>query len=153
MFSALSQGSLIYLLDKSSSPTLKIGEVIGVSQPKINFGQNTVDLKVKVDNSTQEFNNLPSINSYGTYNNGKLVISETKQYIQNEVETLLQNSKNILDNIDNYKQNIVECESILKQLNPQFAIDKERDERLQNLENRFTGVESKLDQIFNLIQK
>ena len=55
-----------------------------------------------------------------------------------------------MDNIETYKQNIVECEDILKQLNPQFAIDKERDERLSNLENRFDGVESKLDKIFNL---
>ena len=58
-----------------------------------------------------------------------------------------------MNNIDAYKQNIIDCESILKQLNPQFAIDKERDERLSNLENRFDGVESKLDKIFNLIQK
>ena len=48
-------------------------------------------------------------------------------------------------------KNIIDCENILKQLNPQFAIDKERDERLSNLENRFDGVESKLDKIFNLI--
>lgn len=157
MFSALSQGSSIYLLDKTSTPTFKVGEVIGVSQPKINYNfgqaQNTVDLKIKVEDSIQEFNNLPSINSYVTYNNGKLVISETKQAIQNEVETLLSNSRNIVENIDTYKQNIVECESILKQLNPQFAKDKERDDRLQSLENRFDGVESKLDKIFNLIQK
>ena len=46
-----------------------------------------------------------------------------------------------------------DCENILKQLNPQFARDKERDDRLQNLENRFDGVESKLDKIFELIQK
>ena len=157
MFSALSQGSSIYLLDKTSTPVFKIGEVIGVSSPKINYNfgqtQNTVDLKVKVDEGIQEFNNLPSINSYVTYNNGKLIISESKQAIQNEVETLLSNSKNIVENINTYKQNIVECESILKQLNPQFAKDKERDDRLQNLESRFDGVESKLDKIFNLIQK
>ena len=155
MFSALSQGSSIYLLDKTSTPVFKIGEVIGVSSPKINYNfgqtQNTVDLKVKVDEGIQEFNNLPSINSYVTYNNGKLIISESKQAIQNEVEILLSNSKNIVENT--YKQNIVECESILKQLNPQFAKDKERDDRLQNLESRFDGVESKLDKIFNLIQK
>ncbi len=156
MFSALSQGSSIYLLDKTSTPTFRVGEVIGVSQPKINYNfgqsQNTVDLRVKVDDSIQEFNNLPSINSYVTYNNGKLLISETKQGIQSEVETLLNNSKNILENIDVYKQNIVECENILKQLNPQFAKDKERDDRLQNLESRFDNVESKLDKIFDLIK-
>lgn len=153
MFSALSQGSSIYLLDKTSSPKFIIGEIVGVTQPKYNFNQATVDLKVKVDDSIQEFNNLPSINSTVTYNNGKIIISETKQGIQNEVETILNNSKNILNNIDTYKQNIQECENILKQINPQFAKDKERDDRLQNLENRFDGVESKLDKIFDLIKK
>lgn len=156
MFSALSQGSPIYILDKTStSIDFKIGEIIGVGYPKINpYGpQNTVDLKVKVGGDTREFNSIPSINSIVSYNNGKVIISETKQGIQNEIETVLQNSKQILNNIDSYKQNVVECEAILKQINPQFAIDKERDERLSNLESRFDGVESKLDKIFNLIQK
>ena len=153
MFSALSQGSSIYLLDKTSSPKYLIGEVVGVTQPKYNFNQATVDLRVKVEDQIQEFNNLPSINSTVTYNNGKLLISETKQGIQNEIETILFNSKNIVDNIDVYKQNIKDCENILKQINPQFAKDKERDDRLLNLENRFDGVESKLDKIFNIINK
>ena len=153
MFSALSQGSSIYLLDKTSSPKFLIGEIVGVTQPKFNFNQATVDLKVKVEDSVQEFNNLPSINSVVTYNNGKLLISETKQGIQNEVETILTNSKNVIDNINQYKENIKDCEEILKQLNPQFAKDKERDDRLLNLENRFDGVESKLDKIFDLIRK
>ena len=154
MFSALAQGSSVYILDKTSSPKYLIGEVVGVSQPKINFnGQSTVDLRVNVDNTTQEFSNLLSINSINSYNGGKVIISETKQGIQNEVESILENSKKIIDNIDVYKQNISDCEEILKQLNPQFAKDKERDDRLLNLENRFDGVESKLDKIFNLIQK
>lgn len=157
MFSALSQGSPIYLLDKTSTPDFKIGEIIGVSYPKVNpynVGvQNTVDIKVKIDGEVQEFNSIPSINSVVSYNGGKIIISESKQGIQTEVENILQNSKQILNNIDTYKQNIQNCEEILKQLNPQFAIDKERDERLTSLENRFDGFESKLDKIFNLVQK
>ena len=153
MFSALSQGSPIYLLDKTSTPEYKVGEVIGVSTPRFNSFGNTVDLKIKVDDSVQEFSGIPSINSFVSYNNGKVIISETKQSIQNEVEGILQNRKNIIENIENYKQEINECEKILKQLNPQFAIDKEREERLSSLETRFDGFESKLDKIFNLIQK
>lgn len=157
MFSALSQGSPIYLLDKTSTPDYKVGEIVGVSYPKMNpynvGPQNTVDLKVKIDGEIQEFNSIPSINSVVSYNGGKIIISESKQGIQTEVENILQNSKQILSNIDTYKQNVVDCENILKQLNPQFAIDKERDERLSNLENRFDGFESKLDKIFNLVQK
>lgn len=154
MFSALAQGSSVYILDKTSSPKYLIGEVVGVSQPKINFnGQSTIDLRVNVDNSVQEFSNLLSINSISTYNGGKIIISETKQGIQNEVESILDNSRKIISNIDIYKQNITDCEEILKQLNPQFAKDKERDDRLFNLESRFDGVESKLDKIFDLIKK
>ena len=82
MFSALSQGSSIYLLDKTSSPKFLVGEVVGVTQPRYNFNQATVDLKVKVEDSVQEFNNLPSINSFVTYNNGKLYILERKSYLK-----------------------------------------------------------------------
>lgn len=157
MFSALSQGSPIYLLDKTSTPDYKVGEIVGVSYPKMNpynvGPQNTVDLKVKIDGEIQEFNSIPSINSVVSYNSGKIIISESKQGIQTEVENILQNSKQILNSIDTYKQNVIDCENILKQLNPQFAIDKERDERLSSLENRFDGFESKLDKIFNLVQK
>lgn len=154
MFSALHQGSLIYILDKTSSPTYKVGEVIGVTQPKYyGVNQNTVDLKVKVEDTIQEFNNLPSINSTNTYNNGKIIISETKQGVQNEVEAILSNRKQLIENMDVYKQEVIDCEDILRKINPQFAIDKERDERLSSLESRFDGFESKLDKIFNLIQK
>ena len=147
MFSALSQGSSIYLLDKTSTPKYYIGEVVSCH----NFG--AVNLKVKIEDSVQEFNNLPSANSLVTYNNGKLVISETKQGIQNEVESLLQSSKRIVNNIDQYRNNISECEAILRELSPQFAIDKERDDRLTNLESKFGDVESKLNEIFNYIKK
>lgn len=157
MFSALSQGSSIYLLDKTSTPKFSVGEVIGVSQPKLNYNfgqaQNTVDLKVKVDDTTQEFNAIPSINSIVTYNNGNLVISETKQGIQNEVESIYHNRKHILDHISEYEQDIESCESIMKQLNPQFAKDKELDDRLSNLETKFGGFESSLNEILNYVKK
>ena len=162
MFSALNQGSIIYILDKTEKPKFKIGEVISISQPKIDynstgqFGQfqtTTVDIKVNIDGNTYEYNSIPSSYSVITYNNGKITLSETKQGLQSEVESILQNSKQIVERIDTYKQNIVDCESILKELNPQFAKDKERDERLNSLEERFGGVEDRLDKIINLINK
>jgi hypothetical protein len=86
MFSALSQGSPIYILDKTSSPKFRIGEVVGISYPKMNpynmtTQQTTVDLKIKIDDEIQEFNTIPSINSVVSYNNGKIIISESKQGI------------------------------------------------------------------------
>lgn len=57
MFSALSQGSYVYILDKTSSPKFNVGEVIGVSSPSISYNynqpQSTVNLKVKVDDDVR----------------------------------------------------------------------------------------------------
>ena len=162
MFSALNQGSIIYILDKTERPKFKVGEIISISQPKVDynstgqFGQyqtTTVDIKVNINGNTYEYNSIPSSYSVITYNNGKITLSETKQGLQSEVESILQNSKQIVERIDTYKQNIVDCENILKELNPQFAKDKERDERLNSLEERFGGVEDRLDKIINLINK
>lgn len=162
MFSALNQGSIIYILDKTERPKFKVGEIVSISQPKVDynttgqFGQyqaTTVDIKVNIDGNTYEYNSIPSSYSVITYNNGKITLSETKQGLQSEVESILQNSKQIIDKINVYKQNITDCENILKELNPQFAKDKERDERLNSLEERFGGVEDKLDKIINLINK
>lgn len=162
MFSALNQGSIIYILDKTERPKFKVGEIVSISQPKVDynstgqFGQyqaTTVDIKVNIDGNTYEYNSIPSSYSIITYNNGKITLSETKQGLQSEVESILQNSKQIVDKINVYKQNITDCENILKELNPQFAKDKERDERLNSLEERFGGVEDRLDKIINLINK
>lgn len=162
MFSALNQGSIIYILDKTERPKFKVGEIVSISQPKVDynstgqFGQyqaTTVDIKVNIDGNTCEYNSIPSSYSVITYNNGKITLSETKQGLQSEVESILQNSKQIVDKINVYKQNITDCENILKELNPQFAKDKERDERLNSLEERFGGVEDRLDKIINLINK
>lgn len=161
MFSALNQGSLVYILDKTDKPKFKIGQVSNVVKQENQYQsylgaafQNVpLDIDITIDGSTQKYSSIPGNLSLVTYNNGKITISETKQGLQQEVETILQNSRQIVDNIDNYKQNIIECESILKELNPQFAKDKERDEKLVNLEERFNGVESKLDKLITLMDK
>lgn len=158
MFSALNQGSLIHVLDKTNGIKYKIGEIVAISQPKFNntfnpsqANQTVIDIKIKIDDNIVEFNAIPSNLSIVTYNNGQLVLSETKQGLQSEVENTLQNSRRIVDNIEHYKTTMTECENILKDLNPQFAQDKERDERINSLNSKVDNMESKLDQLLTLM--
>lgn len=157
MFSALNENSVIYVLDKTESPKLKFGEVVGVSSPYSNYSSNyqgsVVDLKLKIDGCVHEYNKIPSSYSLVTYNNGKITLSETKQALCSEVESMLSNSRQIVDNIDTYRQNIIDCEYILKELNPQFAKDKENEDRLNNLEQKFVGVENKIDKLITLMER
>ena len=138
MFSALNQGSVIYVLDKTKNITYKIGEVIGITQPKFNNtnivsnqfnNQTVVDIKVKFNDTVLDFNSIPSTASTITYNNGNIILSETKHGLQLEIESIIQNRKQTLEHIEKYKQDVIDCENILKEINPQFAKDKVRDEQ------------------------
>ena len=155
MFSALRQGSVVYILEKGENPVLKVGQVVSITQP--NYGSNflmngsTIDINVKVNNQNMDFKNVPSSQSVANYNNA--VITETKELMSNEVDNMLQSSRSIVDSVAYHNNIITSCESILKELNPRFAKEKERDEDINNLKDKMGGIESKMDKILDLLQK
>lgn len=155
MFSALRQGSVIYILEKGENPTLKVGQVVSITQPNYsnNFLMNgsTIDINVKVGDQNMDFKNVPSSQSTATYNN--VIIAETKELMSNEVDNMLQSSKSIVDSVTYHNNVISSCENILKELNPRFAKEKERDEDITNLKDKMGGIESKMDQILTLLSK
>ena len=153
MFSALRQGSVIYILEKSEKPILKVGQVESITQPNNNFLMNgaTVDINVKVGNSTMEFKNVPSNYYVTSYNNA--IITETKELMSTEVDNMLQSSRSIVDSVSYHNNVIQACEEILKDLNPRFAREKERDEDISNLKDKMGGIESKMEQILSLLSK
>ena len=155
MFSALRQGSVVYILEKGENPVLKIGQVVSITQP--NYSSNflingsTIDINVKVNNQNMDFKNVPSSQSIANYNNA--VITETKELMSNEVDNMLQSSRSIVDSVTYHNNIITSCENILKELNPRFAKEKERDEDINNLKDKMGGIESKMDKILVLLQK
>lgn len=155
MFSALRQGSVVYILEKGENPVLKVGQVVSITQPNYssNFLMNgaTVDINVKVNNQNMDFKNVPASQSVVNYNNA--VITETKELMSNEVDNMLQSSRSIVDSVAYHNNIITSCESILKELNPRFAKEKERDEDINNLKDKMGGIESKMDKILVLLQK
>lgn len=152
MFSALNQGSTVYILEKTNNPTLRVGKVIGITHIDYNNSFNpTIDIKLKADEQDFEFKNVPSQQSIATYNN--IIISETKDIMSKEVEDMLQNSKNIINSIEYHNNVIKSCEQILKDLNPRFAKEQERDQDISNLKSKIGDIESKMDKVLTLLQK
>lgn len=86
MFQGLRPNSIFYVLDKGENPSLKIGQVVSVSNPQPKFptytpGQfnpqpmeTTVDVVVKLPNEQMEFKQLPS--NMQIANSENLVVSE-----------------------------------------------------------------------------
>lgn len=122
--------------------------------PSVSFGTNlqtVVDIVVTIDNERKEFIGVPSINTIHSY--GDYVICETKEGMIQEVDALLQNSKNVIASVEQHRSNIAACEKILKDLNPVYAKETERDEAIDSLTKRVDDVQSVLTRLESLLTK
>lgn len=164
MFSGLRQNSLFYILEKGESVSLKIGQVVSVSNPQPKYNQytpmqpyaqpeTTVDVKVKVGDDVLDFQKLPSNLSIVNFGQNGMVISESKEAMSAEVEAMLRNSNSIIDSIPYHKKVITCCDEMLRQLNPQFAKEKEQEEKIGVLEQKMGGIESTLSQMMGMLSE
>ena len=161
MFQGLRQGVMFYILEKGEDISLKIGQVVSVSnpQPKYNqFGsaqsytaqpEMVVDVKVKVGEETMEFKQLNA--NMNIANSGNLVVSDSREAMSAEVEGLLRSSQQILDSIPYHEKVITSCDTMLRALNPQFAKEKEQEEKIDALEERMGNIDDKLSKMFSLL--
>ena len=139
MFQGSRQGNLFYILEKGDDLKLKVGQVVSVSNPQPKFGQfgtpafggqpeNTVDIRVKVDEEIMDFKQLGATASIA--NSGSLVVSDNKDAMSAEVEGLLRTSKGIVESIPYHERVISSCDAILRELNPSFKKEKEQEEKM-----------------------
>lgn len=161
MFQGLRPNSIFYVLDKSGEPTLKIGQVISVSNPQPKFpyqpGQfnsqleTTVDVKVKMPDGEAEFKQLPSNGQIA--NSDNLVVAESREAMSAEVEAMLRHSKEVLDSKDYHEKVVKNCEQIIGILNPQIAKEKAQELRIGNLEADVSGMKGTLSNIETMLQR
>ncbi len=122
--------------------------------PAVSFGTNmqtVVDVTVKVDGEKKEIVGLNSnniIQSQGDY-----VISETREAMISEVDSMLQNSKSIIESIDQHKQIIEQCERILRDLNPIYAKEQERDDAIEDLTAQVNNMQNILNRLEDILIK
>lgn len=159
MLSALQPGSLVHIIDKTKGISYIVGEVINKTEPTTDYTNPSLgmtppsffDMTVKVNEEPYEFKHLNSTLSVA--NNGNIIISETKEGLTPTVESILHNSKKIIEpeNIKYHTDAVAFCEEILKKLNPTFAKEQERDSKIKALEDKVGGMDDKLDKLINLL--
>ena len=160
MFSTLRKGATIYILDRTSEPEVKVGYIDNVTLPRpmyptfnpaVSLGTNmqrVVDITVRIGEEKKEFS-VPSDLSIHTY--GDYTISENKEAMISEVDSLLQNSKDVVDSVDRHKAAIDAYENILKTLNPVYAKEQERDSTIDKLTQQVYGMQSTLNRLESLL--
>lgn len=163
MFQSLRQGSLFYILNKADSPKLRIGQVVSVSTPTPKFNttfptpapgfETVVDISVKADGETIEFKALPASLSIANFGTNGVVVADNKESMSAEVEAMLRTSQQALDSIPYHQKVLASCDGIMRELNPQFAKEKEQEEKICLLETKMSGVEDSLSEIKALLSK
>ena len=83
-----------------------------------------------------------SVHTYGDY-----TLSENKEAMISEVDSLLQDVTNKLDNIDKYKEDAEMYKNILKELNPVYAKEQERDDTINSLSTRVDSLQDTLNRL------
>ena len=162
MFQGLRTNSLFYVLDKGDTPSLRIGQVVSVSNPQTRYPsfnngftpqpmETVVDVKVKINDEEVDFKQLPANGQIA--NDKNLVVSDSKDAMSSEVDAMLRQSKAILESVDYHERVVKSCEGMLLKLNPQIAKDKEQSEKISKLEGKVSGVEDKVDKMMGLLEK
>ena len=165
MFSGLRQNSIIYVLEKKQGDgerlSLRIGQVLSVSNPQPKYQQNyqlvaqgietTVDITVKFQDEQMEFKQLPSTAQIA--NCGDLVLSESHDAIDAEVQAMYRTSKEIVESEAYHRQMMEDCIKIRSILNPQIAKEREQAEKITKLESKVSGMEDTLSDIKGMLCK
>lgn len=155
MFGTLTANAPLYIFTKGENPKLEIGQVQSISKPHPTFStaypnytqplDMVIDLMtVRIGEETIKFESLPSNSGIHTYNNGSVVISDTKDTIVSEIENAQRTSKSILDSVGFHENMVSKCNEFLSMLNPQIAENARRDEKLGKLENDLAELKQML---------
>lgn len=146
MFQSSRPNSTIYILHKDLNPWVEEGSIVSVSPPRFvppKPGEmppsyqhpmpQVVDIVVRTAKDNVSLTGLPANEDITDYNN--MVVSTSKDYINNEIKAMRQQSENIVNGYERNKELISIYDNILMSLNPEEAEKKRQDMKIREMEN------------------
>ena len=138
MFSNLSQNSILYVLDLNNKPKVLSGPIerISIPRPKYNtFNPNmemVVDIVANINGERREFKGVPN-NTIADFGDDAFVLAENKDVLNSYVNSMLQNSRSIVDSIQKHQSLIIKYEEAIQELNPNIRATIENDKAIKDL--------------------
>lgn len=163
MFGNIKQGNIVYVLIKGEKCVIKVGQVESVTNPTPKYPTYTttqpfgappemlIDIKVKCGEEILEFQKIPTNQELFSYPNA--VISDKRDAFVSEVESIMQNSLQIVESAPYHKSIADSCYEGLKKINPQFAKEKQQEEKITALESMVGSLKNDIGDIKNLLLK
>ena len=163
MFSNLRINSQLYILHRDITPYIEIGQVISVSQPRPKFQtgnyitpqEQVVDIVVNINGNNITLQSLPAnldVADQGTIN-GSLFISTSRDAMNTEINSMRQNSLDIINSVENHKKTVQDCELLLQRLNPEFAEQKQQKQEIDMLKTQVAEVMNGMKELMAQLKK
>lgn len=152
MFSNLAQGSILYGLETKDEIKVFTAPITNVSLPRpmlnnTTFGQlpqMTIDITATVNGEKREFKQLPGNTTIANFGSDAFILADSKESLNNYIESMLQNSRTIVASVDKHKALIEQYEKAYSELNPNHS----------NLDNKeVKELRSEVNDLRSQIQK
>ena len=158
MFSNLSKNQQVFVIDKSEDGVLKVGVVDEIrNQNPYSIGMAQVmpfDAVVKYeDGSSETFTQLQPSMAVATYNNGNVIVCDSRDMAQVEVEKINTYSRKHLELVPHYEKLLASSEQMMRVLNPRYAKDQQTDEDIKTLKADVRNVTDTLSEMKGMFEK
>lgn len=155
MFSNLTQGSILYGLETKGDYRIFTAPIINNPVIRSVYKQNgytpttelVVDIEATVDGEKREFKQVPSNTSIANFGEDAFVLADSKDSLNSYIQSMLQNSRNIISSIDKHKGLIKQYESAYKQLNPSYI---DNDSAVKELRSEVSDLKSQIAELIAL---
>ena len=154
-FKDLKSGYPVYLLDRTALK-YEQGKVMAVSPPHAdvqpgNFGKMLVEVSIQTKDGKQ--NTYSVSDTEQTAYAGSLLITCNKECVANEVRAINAQAEETLAKVETARKTVTDCKALLEELDTTFKDKQETEKRFQKIDERFSGMEDKMDKILSAINK
>lgn len=158
MFQGVRQGSVLYILKKGEQPQLSTAQVVSVSNPYPSpkapniFGQqnSVVDIQVKQGSENMVFKEMPALDGFTVSPDGTAVSDNTESMLT-EIRNLHRTSQQIVESAPLHQKLLPVYEGFYDILDPNLAKEREKDKRLNKLEEEMQGMKGTLTDIHQFL--
>lgn len=157
MFQGVRQGSVLYILKKGEKPSLTPAQVVSVSNPytpsnpqNIFAQASVVDIQVSINGENTTLKEMPALSELTTSPDGT-VVADNPESMLNEVRNLHRTSQQIVESAPHHESLLPVYESFYDVLDPNLAKEREKDKRLNMLEEEMKGMKGTITDIHKLL--
>lgn len=132
MFANLTKGSCIYVLDMRSTPKYYMATLDEAPQPYFPAPGNFPPSQPSVSFPVGDQKWVVPVNADMVTKDG-LTVTTTRERLIDAVNAARQQSQNVVDSYERHKANLAIFDQIMREVNPAYAGQAERDEQMQDL--------------------